>query len=84
MSLPRLVPLLFLLGATPLQDEQCAEAVDQYNSAIQDVELTLARYRTCLSSTDGTDDCSSEFQRLRNAQSDLEDAVNSYRSDCDK
>jgi hypothetical protein len=61
----------------------CSDATNTYNSAISDVSDTLRRYTRCLSSSNGSDDCSSEFRRLKNAQSDFEAAVSAYQSECD-
>jgi hypothetical protein len=61
----------------------CQDAISQYNSAISDISTTLRRYTNCVSNSNGHDDCSSEFRRLKSAQSDFEDAVSKYGSDCD-
>ena len=60
----------------------CDSAVSSYNSAINDIETRLKRYTQCLASSQGTDDCSSEFRRLRAAQSDFESAVSDYQLSC--
>jgi hypothetical protein len=67
-----------LLAATA----NCNDATYTYNSAISDVSDALKRYSRCLSSSNGLDDCSSEFRKLKNAQSDLESAVSEYESEC--
>ena len=64
------------------QSSRCRDAVDQYNSAISEVSNRLRRYSTCVADSKGSDDCSSEFRRLRSAQSDFETAVSTYQSDC--
>ena len=61
---------------------ECEDAISQYNSAISDISTTLRRYTNCVSSSNGRDDCSSEFRRLKSAQSDFEDAVSKYGSEC--
>jgi hypothetical protein len=60
----------------------CSDASSTYNSAISDVSDAIRRYSRCLSSSDGHDDCSSEFRRLKSAQSDFESAVSNYESEC--
>lgn len=60
----------------------CNDAISTYNSAISDISTYLKRYTSCLNSSNGTDDCSSEFRRLRSAQSDLETAVSEYQMYC--
>jgi hypothetical protein len=61
---------------------ECQDAIDRYNSTLDDVSSTLRRYANCVSNSRGSDDCSSEFRRLRSAQSDYEDAVGTYQREC--
>lgn len=76
--------LLCCGGATAKQDNsQCAVAVDTYNSTISDVSSQLRRYSACLNDSQGKDDCSSEFSRLRRTQSDFESAVSAIQSYCE-
>jgi hypothetical protein len=60
----------------------CRDATDTYNSAISDLSGALRRYSRYLSNSNGHDDCSLEFRRLKNAQSDFESAVSEYESEC--
>ena len=60
----------------------CNMAISSYNSALDDISTYLKRYTRCLDSSNGTDDCSSEFRRLRSAQSDFESAVSEYQLYC--
>lgn len=62
--------------------EDCRDAIRSFKSARSDIAGALQAYMACVSSSDGHDDCSSEFGALRSAQDDLEDAVASYGSDC--
>ncbi len=59
---------------------ECSDAVDAYNSATSEISGYLRRYVGCVENSQGTDDCSSEFRRLRNAQSDFETAVSNYQA----
>ena len=70
-------------ASTRAASEDCQDAVAKYNEAISDISSTLRRYTNCVSSSRGHDDCSSEFRRLKAAQSDFEDAVMKHRSECD-
>lgn len=63
--------------------EECRDAVDQYRSAHEDLYSALKQYVVCLRDSRGHDDCSSEFSSLQTAQSDFEDAVSQYESECD-
>jgi hypothetical protein len=73
-----------VLSVLPIRaaSADCSDATDRYNSVISEVSDTLRRYTRCLSSSSGRDDCSSEFRRLKNAQSDFESAVARYVSEC--
>jgi hypothetical protein len=62
--------------------EACQAAVTSYKAAVDDVQYGLKRYIDCVGSSQGRDDCSSEFHRLKSAQDDFETAVSGYRSDC--
>jgi hypothetical protein len=62
--------------------EECNEAISAYNSALSDVSDALKRYTRCLSSGARHDDCSSEFRKLKNAQSDFEAAVSQHEIEC--
>jgi hypothetical protein len=74
-----------LVAASPAHADtySCRSAVERYNSATSDVADALRRYARCIDSSAGHDDCSAEFRRVRNAQSDFESAVNEYQSECD-
>jgi hypothetical protein len=62
--------------------ESCREAADAYRSAVSDVSDALRIYASCISSSGGHDDCSSEFSILSSAQDDFESAVSEYESEC--
>src|SRR5262245_48119603 len=62
--------------------EERQEAIESYNSAVEDISDTLRSYSTCVSDIEGNDDCSTEFRRLSSAQDDFESAVSSYESEC--
>ena len=74
--------VLSIAVATPLNASPCSDAVDRYNNVLADVSSYLRRYARCVEASAGKDDCSSEFRRLKSAQSDLEDAVSQISSDC--
>lgn len=78
-------PLLLLLNDATAQRNpaECKDAIDSYNSSIDDISSYLRRYSRCVSDSRARDDCSSEFRRLKSAQGDFETAVSNYRSYCD-
>ena len=61
----------------------CSDAVDSYNSAIGEISYNLKRYSRCVAASDGSDDCSSQFRRLKYAQDEFESAVSEYQSYCE-
>lgn len=60
----------------------CKQTVDAYNTAIEEISSTIKRYSRCISNSEGHDECSSEFRRLRSAQGDFETAVSDYGFQC--
>ena len=62
--------------------EACRDAIDKYKSARDDVSTALQVYASCVSSSNGRDDCSSEFATLQSDQDDFESAVSEYESEC--
>jgi len=62
--------------------DECREAAEQYKSAVSEVSSALTQYATCVTSSDGTDDCSSEFASLSSAHDDFETAASRYVNEC--
>lgn len=62
--------------------DQCERAIRDYKEASSELADYVNRYVRCLNNTDGSDDCSSEFSRLKRAQSDFEDAVSELGWKC--
>ncbi len=78
------LPLIFAdFAAAQRNRADCRDAIDRYNSAISDISSYLRRYTNCVSGSQGQDDCSSEFRRMKSAQDDFESAVSDYRSYCE-
>jgi hypothetical protein len=69
-------------ASTNADPESCRDAADQYQSAKSDVSSALSSYSRCISSSDGHEDCSSDFSSLQSAQLDFESAVAEYESEC--
>jgi hypothetical protein len=70
------------LQAASAGPDECREAAEQYKSAVSEVASALSQYATCVTSSDGTDDCSSEFSSLGSAHDDFETAASRYVSEC--
>lgn len=68
--------------SSPAAASECSDAADRYNYALDNVSYALNRYTRCLNASQGRDDCSSEFRRLRSAQDDLESAVSEIGAYC--
>lgn len=75
---------LTILAPSPLHADQqdCARSTTRYDAALNNVQSMLGRYSACTASSAGREDCSREFDRLKSAGDDYQDAVSDYRSDC--
>jgi hypothetical protein len=80
LSLTAALTICFSATADP---EGCRAAIDQFKSARSDVSTDLRTYASCVSGSNGHDDCSSEFSALQSAHDDFESAVSEYESECD-
>lgn len=76
--------VVLALVASPCMASDCSDARNQYGQAISDVSDALSRYTRCVSGSRGQDDCSTEFRRLKYAQSDFESAVSAIGSYCER
>jgi hypothetical protein len=63
--------------------DECREAKEQAESYRSDLESYTKRLYQCLEGNDLTDDCYSEFRRVKSAHSDFESAVSDVNSYCD-
>lgn len=61
---------------------ECSDAKDQAESYRSDLESYANRLYRCVEGNDLTDDCSSEFRRVKLAHSDFESAVSDVSSNC--
>ena len=74
-----LLTFVFAAAAGP---NECRDAIERYNSAVDEISSRLRRYARCVSDSQGLDDCSSEFRRLRSAHADFESAVSDHQREC--
>ena len=63
-------------------NSECREARARAESAAADLADYAKRLRNCAEAQDLSDDCSTEFRRVRNAHSDYEDAVSAISTIC--
>jgi hypothetical protein len=75
------IALLTGISATA-DSEACRGATHVFKSARETVGDYLRRYASCVSRSNGHNDCSSEFSQLRSAQDDFESAVSNYDREC--
>jgi uncharacterized protein YgiB involved in biofilm formation len=61
---------------------ECQEAQERAESAASELADRARKLRNCAESRDYTDDCSTEFRRVKNAHSDYESAVSEIGSSC--
>ena len=62
--------------------EECRDAKEQAESYRSDLESYTKRLYRCVEGNDLTDDCYSEFRRVKSAHSDFESAVSNVSSYC--
>lgn len=60
----------------------CREAQERAESAAQELADYSRKLRNCAESLDFSDDCDTEFRRVRDAHSDYESAVSEVQSEC--
>jgi hypothetical protein len=77
------VALALVVGMSATADpDSCREAIDQFRSARGDLAGQIRSYASCVSSSNGHDDCSSEFHSVQSSHDDFEAAVSEYESEC--
>jgi len=62
--------------------DECRDARDQAESYRSDLESYTKRLYRCVEGNDLTEDCYSEFRRVKSAHSDFESAVSNVSSYC--
>jgi hypothetical protein len=75
------VMLASSLSITPAFAD-CNSSITEYNSAISDIGLTMKRYTSCLNASNGNDQCSFEFRRLKSSQDSFESSVDNITVYC--
>lgn len=63
--------------------DECKEAKEGAENYRADLEGYVMRLHRCVESNDLTDDCYTEFRRVRSAFSDFESAISEVNSECD-
>lgn len=61
---------------------ECQDAKQRAESAASELADYARRLKNCAESGDTSNDCSSEFRRVKNAQYDYESAVSNVSSNC--
>lgn len=64
-------------------DYDCESSIEDRRSAHSDIACYVRRYANCISGAEATEDCSSEFRRLKNAQDEFECAVSDIELYCE-
>jgi len=62
--------------------EACGDAANHFTSAKSDIESAASDYESCVSGSNGHEDCSSEFSTLDSDHNDFESAVSEYEEEC--
>jgi hypothetical protein len=74
--------VLFMDVVASADSESCRGASYVFKSAKNNVGDYLRRYASCVSRSNGHDDCSRDFAQLRSAQDDFELTVSGYNREC--
>ena len=82
MRYQAVVSACVLLSCGSGTSADCQEARDHHLAVVEEIREYLGRYVQCITISPGQEDCSSEFRRLSNAQSEFEKAVEEFRSEC--
>lgn len=64
------------------ESDDCRESKERAQQAASELADYARRLKNCAESSDLSDDCSSEFRRVRNAQDEYESAVSDVQSNC--
>ena len=64
------------------KSDECRESTHRAESAASELADRARKLRNCAEAQDYSDDCDTEFRRVRNAHSDYESAVSSVRNEC--
>ena len=65
-----------------VRESACQGAKVAFPQAVKEVQERLQRYAECIDKSNGSENCSSEFLRLRTAQSSLETITTQHRTFC--
>ena len=69
-------------SAAQVAESLCEGAKTTFAKAVLQIQDHLKRYAECVSKSDGSEDCRSEFGRLRSEQSSLETVTRQHRTYC--
>ena len=79
----RVVLLVIALTApTLVWADECSEAVTDYNAVLVHLNTANEKFSACVANSLGTDNCATEFARLRSAYGEFESAVAIYIKQC--
>ena len=68
--------------ALPARADECADAVEDYNAVLARLLDAVQHFSVCVADSKGTDDCASEFARLRAAYGEYASTVATYKRQC--
>jgi hypothetical protein len=74
--------LCFLIGTAEARADDCDDATFVFQTAQSEVDDMAKAYLDCVDASDGSDDCSQQFQDLANADTMLEQGVDMYTGSC--
>ena len=78
-----ILALVLIVGlSATAEPDSCLNAIVQFKSAKGSVPNFIRTFASCVSKSDGHDDCANEFTALQSAYADFESAVSEYDSRC--
>ena len=72
----------FCAFAAPARADECADAVDDYNAVLGRLLDAMQHFSACVADSKGSDDCASQFARLRAAYGEYVSTVATYKKQC--
>ena len=69
-------------GVAQVREAACQAAKANFPKVVVEVQERIKRYSECVNNSDGSENCSSEFLRLRTAHGSLEVVTMQHRTYC--
>jgi hypothetical protein len=82
-SAAAILVLVSIVGfSATAEPDSCLDAIAQFKSVKGNVPNYIRTFASCISKSDGHDDCAQEFTALQSVHADFESAVSERESKC--